>query len=564
MTEVEPEEPNKKRSKKLRDVGQDARAGLVHGLVSVPDGLAAGLLAGLSPVAGLYAYLFGMAAGALTTSSVLMSVQATGAMAVIISDVPEVTRGANPAGALAMLGILTGVVMLTLGLLKLGSIVRFVPNAVLTGFISAVAINIVLSQFADFTGFTSDAGNRLLRAISTIFNVSLFDWPTVIIGVSTILLIIVLEKTPLKSFGLFVAIVLTSALTLLPFFDSVRLLSDIAAIPPGLPVPVFPSFEAFGALIVPALSLAVVGLIQGAAISQTVPQPNGTYSSVSGDFRGQGIANIVSAFFRGMPVAGSLSGTAVLTAAGARSRLGNLFAAGVMVIVILLFSQLAGYIAMPALAGLLMLIGGRMFKPGDLWNVAKTGPTQATVVVITFVLTLLIPLHYAVLVGIGISVILFVVGRSNKVRLVRWIMTPGPFPLEEEPPAVLSPRDIVIIHGYGSLFFASAQTFVKQLPVADEQSNGAVVILRLRGADDLGSTIIQVLLRYKSELEAANCSLLISGAGTNLMRQLVSTGAILELDPQRVFAATPKIGESLTSAIEYAEKLVAKSADAAE
>ncbi len=564
MTEAEPEERAKKRSKKLRDVGQDARAGLVHGLVSVPDGLAAGLLAGLSPVAGLYAYLFGMAAGALTTSSVLMSVQATGAMAVIISDVPEVTRGVNPAGALAMLGILTGLVMLTLGLLKLGSIVRFVPNAVLTGFISAVAINIVLSQFADFTGFTSDAGNRLLRAITTIFNVALFDWPTVIIGVSTILLIIVLEKTPLKSFGLFVAIVLTSALTLLPFFDSVRLLSDIAAIPQGLPVPVLPSFEAFGALIVPALSLAVVGLIQGAAISQTVPQPNGTYSSVSGDFRGQGIANIVSAFFRGMPVAGSLSGTAVLTAAGARSRLGNLFAAGVMVIVILLFSQLAGYIAMPALAGLLMLIGGRMFKPGDLWNVAKTGPTQATVVVITFVLTLLIPLHYAVLVGIGISVILFVVGRSNKVRLVRWIMTPGPFPIEEEPPAVLSPRDIVIIHGYGSLFFASAQTFVKQLPVADEQSSGAVVILRLRGADDLGSTIIQVLLRYKSELEAAGCSLLISGAGDTLMRQLVSTGAILELDPQRVFAATPKIGESLTNAIEYAEKLVAKSADSAQ
>lgn len=564
MTDPVPEEADDRRSKKFGSMGNDARAGLVHGLVSVPDGLAAGLLAGLSPVAGLYAYLFGMAAGALTTSSVLMSVQATGAMAVIISDVPEVSRGVNPAGALAMLGILTGLVMLTLGLFKLGSIVRFVPNAVLTGFISAVAINIVLSQLADFTGFTSDAGNRLLRAVSTVFNVALFDWPTVIIGVLTIVLIIVLEKTPLKSFGLFVAIVLTSALTQVPFFDGVRLLSDIAEIPPGLPFPVLPAFDAIGALIIPALSLAVVGLIQGAAISQTVPQPNGTYSSVSGDFRGQGIANIVSAFFRGMPVAGSLSGTAVLTAAGARSRLGNLFAAAVMVIVILLFSQLAGYIAMPALAGLLMLIGGRMFKPGDLWNVALTGPTQATVVAITFALTLLIPLHYAVLVGIGISVILFVVGRSNKVRLVRWIMTPGPFPQEEEVPAVLSPRDIVIIHGYGSLFFASAQTFAKQLPVANEHSSGAVVVLRLRGADDLGSTIIQVLLRYKTELEAAHCSLLISGAGDNLMRQLVSTGAILELGPHRVFAATPRIGESLAAALEYAEKLVAQADDSAE
>lgn len=563
VDDVPPQNDDTKRSKKLGSMGKDARAGLVHGLVSIPDGLAAGLLAGLSPVAGLYAYLFGMAAGALTTSSVLMSVQATGAMAVIISDVPEVTRGENPAGALAMLGLLTGLVMLTLGLFKLGSIVRFVPNAVLTGFISAVAINIVLSQLADFTGFTSNAGNRLLRAISTIFNVALFDGPTVIIGVSTILLIILLEKTPLKSLGLFVAIVITSSLTLLPSFDSVRLLSDIAEIPPGLPVPVLPALDSITALIIPALSLAVVGLIQGAAISQTVTQPDGSYSNVSGDFRGQGIANIVSAFFRGMPVAGSLSGTAVLTAAGARSRLGNLFAAAVMVVVIVLFSQIAGYIAMPALAGLLMLIGARMFKPGDLYSVAKTGPTQATVVVITFVLTLLIPLHYAVLVGIGISVILFVVGRSNKVRLVRWLMTPGLFPEEVEPPATLSPRDIVIIHGYGSLFFASAATFAKQLPTADERSRGAVVILRLRGADDLGSTIIQVLLRYQAELEAAHCHLLISGAGETLMRQLVSTGAILELGPQRVFAATPRVGESLTAAVEHAEKLVAKAGDSA-
>lgn len=544
-----------KRTAVVGRIARDLRAGLVHGLVSVPDGLASGLLAGLSPIAGLYGYLFGMVAGAVSTSSVLMTIQGTGAMAVIIADVPEVRGGDNPAGALAMLGLLTGIIMLTLGLLRLGSLVRFVPYAVLTGFIGAVAINIILSQFSDFTGFTSGAGNRLFRAFATLVNVAHFDWPTVIIGASTILLIIVLEKTPLKSLGLFVAIVATSALAQLPFFNSVRLLQDVATIPQGLPLPVLPSLASAGALLIPALSLALVGLIQGAAISQSVPQPDGSYSSVSGDFRGQGVANIVSAFFRGMPVAGSLSGTAVLTAAGARSRLGNIFAGAVMVIVIVAFSAQAGYIAMPALAGLLMLIGARMFKPRQAWTVIKTGPAQATVVAMTFVLTLLIPLQYAVVVGVGISVILFVVSRSNKVRVVRWVVSDGHLPLEEVPPAVLSPADVVVLHVYGSLFFASAATFVDQLPTAGPQSTGAAVILRLRGADDLGSTIIQALLRYKAELDSAHCFLLISGVGEELMKQLVSTAAINELDPTRVFAASKIVGESLTAAIAHAHEL---------
>lgn len=540
----------------MRRIGSDARAGLVHGLVSVPDGLASGLLAGLSPVAGLYGYLFGMVAGAVSTSSVLMTVQATGAMAVIIADVPEVRGGTDPAGALAMLGLLTGLIMLTLGLLKLGSLVRFVPHTVLTGFVSAVAINIILSQLADFTGFTSDAGNRLFRAVVTVINVADWHWPTVLLGVLTVALIMLLEKTPLSSLGLFTAVVIVSALGQLPFFGEVQQLSDIAEIPPGLPLPVLPALDMIGPLLIPAFSLALIGLIQGAAISQAVPQPDGSFSNVSGDFRGQGIANIVSSFFRGVPVAGSLSGTAVLTAAGARSRFGNLFAGAVMIVVIVLFSDLAGSISMPALAALLMLIGARMFKPRRLWVVIKTGPTQAVVVSITFVLTLLVPLQYAVLVGVGISVILFVVGRANTVRVVRWVPTDGPFPREEPPPAVLSAGDIVILQGYGSLFFASAEPFISQLPVATEHSRGAVVILRLRGADDLGSTIITALLRYRAELADAGCSLLLCGVSDDVMRQLAASGALAVFDASRVFAATAIVSESLTAALQHARELV--------
>ncbi|HEY5153265.1 MAG TPA: SulP family inorganic anion transporter, partial [Acidimicrobiales bacterium] len=126
----------------------DAVAGLVLGVQSVPDGLATGLLAGVSPLAGLYGYLIGTLGGALSTSSVFMVVQGTGAMAMIIADVPAVHNAVDPARALFTLSILTGVVMLAAGLLKLGTVLRFVSNAVMVGFINAVGVNIVLGQLA--------------------------------------------------------------------------------------------------------------------------------------------------------------------------------------------------------------------------------------------------------------------------------------------------------------------------------------------------------------------------------------------------------------------------------
>ena len=112
---------------------EDAVAGLVLGVESVPDGLAAGLLAGVNPLAGLYGYLFGTLGGALVTSSAFMAVQATGAMAIVIADVPAVHGSDDPARALFTLSVLTGAVMLAAGFLRLGSVLRFVSNAVMVG-----------------------------------------------------------------------------------------------------------------------------------------------------------------------------------------------------------------------------------------------------------------------------------------------------------------------------------------------------------------------------------------------------------------------------------------------
>lgn len=537
-------------------LGKDLGAGAVLGLVSVPDGLASGLLAGVNPVAGLYGYLFGTAAGAVVTSSVFMSVQGTGAMAVVIADVPQVGEGPDAGAALTTLGVLTGLVMLTAGLLRLGPLVRFVPNAVLTGFINAVAVNIVLAQLADFTGFDATGENRVTRALDTMLHVTSFHWLTVAAGTATILLILGLERTRLHGLGMVLAVVLVSGAVALLGSPGVAVVNDVAVIPDRLPHPQLPSLAMVGGLLIPAFALAFVGLVQGAAISQSVPNPDGTYPDVSGDFRGQGAANIVAGVMQGVPVGGSMSATAMVREAGARSRVANLVASIVMALVILLFADLAGHIAMPALAGLLMLVGFRTLKPDQVRMVWRTGRTQATVMSTTFVLTLLIPLQYAVLVGVGLSVVLYVARQSNKVRVTRWLFQEGAtYPTEVPPPAVLPGGEVVVLTAYGSLFFASAQVVESQLPAVAKSSSGAVVVLRLRGKEDLGSTFLQALVRYHATLRAAGCHLVLAGVGEAVMRQLTRTAVLEELGAQNVFAAEPGIGASLAAAIARAGEL---------
>lgn len=544
-----------------RTMRHDIKAGIVVGIESVPDGLASGVLAGVNPLHGLYAYLFGTFAGALATGSVFMSVQATGAMAVIIADVAAVTEGGLTAAALTTLALLTGIVMLGLGIARLGTLVRFIPAAVLIGFVNAVAVNIVLGQLDHALGVEGEGPNRVIRAFDAVTGVLYWSWPALLITLLTITLILLLERTKAESLGMLIAVVASSAaaygLSFLGGVERVALIGDIATVPHALPGIHAPDLTMVTALIVPALSLALVGLVQGAAISGSIPNPDGRYPDASADFRGQGIANLASGLFQGLPVGGSMSGTALVRAAGAKTALANLVAGIVMAVTVLLCATLIGYVAMPALAGLLILIGIRTFKVHDVIMVWRTGPIQATVLSVTFLLTLLIPLQYAVLTGVGLAVILFVVRQSNRIALRRWEFDDtSPLPRESAPPASIPAGEIVVLVPYGSLFFAAAPVFEKQLPDVDGDLERAVVILRLRGKDAVGSTFLRTIDAYARRVRAAGGTLLLCGVSRSVYEQLRSTGMLQRFGADHVFIERPRLGASLQEAVSTARRLL--------
>jgi SulP family sulfate permease len=536
---------------------QDATAGLVLGVQSVPDGLATGLLAGVSPLAGLYGYLVGTAMGALATSSVFMAVQGTGAMAMVMADVPELRNASDPTRTLVTLSMLTGAFMVVAGVAKLGSALRFVSNAVMVGFINAVGVNIVLGQLANLTGYEAEGANRLVRAINTVTSPGQLDGPSVAIGVATIGAIVVFERTRLGALGLVVAVVVSSAVASLLGWDSVATLAGLGIVPDTLPTPELPSIRAVPALLVPAVSLAFVGLVQGAGITANFPNPDGRYPDASRDFVGQGAANVASGAFGGMPVGGSVSASSINKQAGARSRQSLLIASLVMAVVIVVFGEVIGHVAMPALAGLLTLVGWRTVHPADLVSVWRTGVVQKAVLSVTFALTMVVPLQYAVLTGVGLSVVLHVVRQSNQVTIRRRVIDADGQVSEVDPPAELGADEVVLLQPYGSLFFAAAPVFEQALPNVSDRTRNTVVIVRLRGRSDLGTTFMDVLGRYARALAEVDGRLLIVSANERIIEQLSVTGITEIVGVDGIYRGDERVGATVARALADAEAWVA-------
>ena len=541
-----------------KTITEDVTAGLVLGIESVPDGLAQGLLAAVNPIYGLYAYMTGTLSGALFTSSAFMAVQATSAMSLIVASVPQVHVGDNADAALFALAIITGVFMLAAGLLKLGQMLRFVPNAVMVGFVNAVAVLIILGQLGDFTGYDAVGGNKVAQTFDLLRNLDQILIPTLLIGIVTIVLIITLEKTSLGALGMVAAIIIASLLVYVAGWEEVATVSEIADIPDSLPRPTLPPLSVIPALIIPALSLAFVGLVQGAGVSKNYVNPDGEYPDASGDFTGQGVANIVAGLFQGMPVGGSVSATALVTNAGAKSRTANIVAGLVIALVILLFASAVGYIALPAISGLLIVVGFRTIKPDQIRMVLKTGRIQQVVMIITFAACLLIPLQYAVLIGVVLSVLLFFFEQSNQIEVKAWDYEPGELPTEYDAPENVPSEKVTIIVPYGSVFYATAPVIEEKLPNVTDKTHNAVIILALRSEQDLGSTFLDVLGRYSEQLQAQNSKLVLAEVTSQVRDQLNQTKIGHTIGRENIYARTEKFGETIIQAWDDGHKWLAE------
>ena len=550
----------KARSIKRPDVGKaDVTPALTSAIASIPDGMASGVLAGVNPVYGLYTLIVGMPVVALTASTQIMVFNTTSAMTLVASDGLGDRTGTERVQALFALALVCGIFQLAMGLLGLGFVTRFVSNAVMTGFLTGIAVLIILGQLWDLTGFEGEDGSKLAKTADLITHFGQIDLPTTIIGVGSLVLMFGLQRSKLASFNLLIAIAIALAATWAMKklgYDSIALVSSLGEIPRSLPSLDLPKFSLVPSMMLAGVATAIVGMLQAAGVAQRFPNRDGKQPDDSRDFLAQGAGNIVASCFQAMPGGGSLSSTALYSAAGGRNRWGIIIQVPIVIVLILVFSDLLSMIPMAGLAALLIYSSTLAINLKRVATVSSATRASFLTMLTTFVATLIIPLQQAVMIGVVLAGVLYVYRASTDIRVMRLVYREGGVE-EVEAPAELASNSVTILELYGSVFYAGARTLGQRLPSVGNAEH-AIVILRMRGHGEIGSTFLNVMSDYASNLRAHGGQLLLSGVDPAARKRLAASGHLDEIGAENVFPSDELIGHSTHEAFEVGNALLAK------
>lgn len=538
----------KEKGKGRSNLVADVIAGLTSAIAGIPDALASGVLAGVSPLYGLYGLMIGTPIAALFTGSVFMAVAPTSAMSIAVRGALTGYEGEQQIQALVTVVLVVGLFQVAAGLLRLGFLTRFISNSVMTGFLTGVALTVVLSQLADLTGYKSTYSNKVVQAVDTVAHVGQVHVPTLLVGLATFLLIIGLNRTRLRAFSMLVALVVAALLVPLLGLEGVALVGDTTPIPTEVPRPYLPMPLLDLNLLVAAMAVGIIGLVQGSGISGSYPNPDGKYPDVSRDFLGQGVSNLVVSLFRGLPVGGSMGSTALVVGAGAKSRWANILAGVISIVAVVLLGPQIEKLPMTALAAMLVFAGVSSFNLERIGAVWETSLVSRGVMLFTFLAVLVLPIQVAVFLGVAIQILLHTFRSADRVENVQIVPLENGTYEEQPAPAQLPDGQVTILMPQGSLFFAGAAEFEEELPSADE-AHRAVVILRLRGRREVGSTFLSVIQRYGGLLRKNGGKLMLVGVSQPVYDQLRRTGMLAELGEENVYLATRVMGEAAQQAL---------------
>lgn len=544
----------------------DLSSGLTVALVSIPEGMAYALVAGVDPVYGLYTGMVTTIVAALTGSTSLMIVTLTNALALVAGDaLAELDGSIDPITALFTLTFLVGIIMFLLGILRLGSVIRFVSMEVMSGFVFATALLIVLGQYDELVGYAStlEEANKLVKAIDITLNVGHWDLYTALLGVGSIMILLLMKRIrPIKKYADVLIIILAGLFVWIIGWTSVELVGDIANVPSGLsalPTPVLPDLSLLPVLMIPAIAAAVVGLAESSGVGAAYPNPDESSSNMSQDFTSQGLGNLIGSFFQAMPAGGSLSRTGINASGGAQSRWSGAFAGVLLAVVLVLFGNLTEYIPMTALAALLIVIGAEaMIKEGwrlrEAWRVDKVATGAA---IMTIIAAVFIDLVVAIIIGVFLSLLLYTIETVSQVRALRLIRRDDGRYEKAPIPEKLPSNEATVIMVQGNVFFASVYSYDDLVPDYRDTRN-AVIISHMRGRETIDATTLEWYEKIVTKLKASGNLLMLSGIEKPVYDRLKQSEAFEMIGEENLFQSEKVIGASLDKALDAAEKWIAE------
>jgi sulfate permease, SulP family len=542
-----------------RHLRADLLAGLPGAISSVPDGMAAAVLAGVNPVQGLYASFAGPVAGGLSSNTRLMVITTTSAAALAAGSALHNVPSAQRPEAVPLLVIMVGIALAAAGIMRLGRYTRFVSYSVMIGFLTGISVNIVCGQISDLTGAPAQGNFPLAKAVNVLSHPDRINLPSLLAGLAALAILLLLARTRVAVFSALIALAIPTVVVAAAGAESVAKVGDAGGIPRGIPLPHLPDLRLLSfSLVTGALAIAAIVLVQGAGVAEAAPNTGDAQPNPNQDIIAQGIGNLASGFFRGMPVGGSVGQTALNVTVGARSRWAAIWSGVWMLVILAIFSGLVEKIVLPTLGAILIFAAIGSLRLGEVTSILRTGRISQVAVIATFAATLFLPVAAAVGIGVALSLLLQLNQEAMDLAVVELIPRDDGRFEERPPPAALTSHHVTVLDVYGSLMYAGARTLQVHLPdPAGTQS--PVVVIRLRRRTSLGATFVKVVADYADRLADADGRLYLSGLEPSLTERLRRTGHLE--GPVRTFEATPVVGESTEAAYRDAERWLVKRHD---
>ncbi|OJW41589.1 MAG: sodium-independent anion transporter [Thiobacillus sp. 65-1059] len=501
----------------MRNLG----AGLVVGVVALPLAMAFAIASGARPEQGIYTGIVAGLLASLFGSSRVSISGPTGAFIVILAGI----TAQYGIGGLQIATLMAGLILLAMGLVKLGGIIRFIPTPVITGFTAGIAVIIFVGQWKDFFGLASAASGQHFheKLIALVEAMPGLHLPTMLLALGALVLVVLMPRVTRRIPSPLVAMLAATLAQAYFQFDGVATIgSAFGGIPSGLPELQLPevTFGRVLELIGPAFTIAMLGAIESLLCAVVADGMTGTRHNPNQELVGQGIANLATPFFGGFAATGAIARTATNIRNGGNSPLAGIVHALVLLAVIVALAPLAAHIPLAALAAILFVVAWNMSEARHFVDLLRHAPANdRALLLITFLLTVFADLVIAVNVGVLLAALLFMKRMSETVTI------------EGESDTSLAgvcpvgvPKGVQIYSIDGPLFFGAAATFERTLAGLHDQTR--VLILRLGQVPMVDATAMQALADLTRHFQQRGVKVLLCEANARINDKLANFGLL--------------------------------------
>lgn len=526
---------------------KDVIAGVIVAVIALPLSIALALASGVEPANGVYTAIFAGFTVSFLGGSRIQIAGPTAAFATVVAGIVA-TQGMD---GLVIATIMAGIFLILMGVFKLGSLIKFIPYTITTGFTSGIAVTILVGQIKDFLGLTYAEGVRPIETIekieANIEAISTFSPQALLVGAVCLAILIIYPKFEKRVPPSLIAVVVGALMVkLIPGLDEgVFTIGELYTIPSGLPKltigAVDFSFEKISALLPDAFTIAILAAIESLLSCVVADSMVNSKHNSNAELVAQGAGNIASVLFGGIPATGAIARTAANAKNGGRTPVAGMVHAVVLLVVLLFLMPYAGLIPMPTIAAILFMVAYNMSEWKKFVHTVKTAPKSDTaVMVLTFILTVVFDLVIAIEVGMILAVLLFIKRMSEETAVISWKYTDDPESLELKK----VPEKVRVYEISGPLFFGAADKIL-DITLKDYTE---CLVLRMRAVNAIDATAMNSLETLRKKCSDRGVHLIISHANAQPLEAMKKSGFFEKVGEENFCA---HIDEALEKAEKY-------------